>query len=302
MNWLLIAISAHFLFALVFLIDKYLLSRTRVEPRMLAFYVGILGGAALLLIPFDFVIPSISQIMISLMAGVLFILAILCFYKSVQFGEVSRITPIIGGIISLFTIGLTYLFLEERLVLNQLIAFSLLVSGGVVMIWPRKKSHLRSDKPSLIKRLPLAIMAALFFASSYVLTKFVFIEQSFISGFIWIRIGGILGAVLLILWPGGWREIIRASRSIKAKTGGLVVFSKSLSAGAFILLNYAIYLGSVTLVNALQGIQYIFLLVVALFLSRKFPQIIKEQINDAAIIQKVVAILLIGLGLGFLVF
>lgn len=302
MNWLLIAISAHFLFALVFLIDKYLLSRTRVEPRMLAFYVGILGGAALLLIPFGFVIPSISQIMISLMAGVLFILAILCFYKSVQFGEVSRITPIIGGIISLFTIGLTYLFLEERLVLNQLIAFSLLVSGGVVMIWPRKKSHLRSDKPSLIKRLPLAIMAALFFASSYVLTKFVFIEQSFISGFIWIRIGGILGAVLLILWPGGWREVIRASRSIKAKTGGLVVFSKSLSAGAFILLNYAIYLGSVTLVNALQGIQYIFLLVVALFLSRKFPQIIKEQINDAAIIQKVVAILLIGLGLGFLVF
>jgi len=147
----------------------------------------------------------------------------------------------------------------------------------------------------------LAVTAALFFAGSYVLTKFVFTEQPFISGFVWIRMGGILGAILLILWPGGWQEVIKASKSVKAKTGGLVVFSKSLSAGAFILLNYAIFLGSVILVNALQGIQYVFLLIIALFLSRKFPQIIKEQISDTIVIQKIIAILLIGLGLGFLV-
>ncbi|MAF20446.1 MAG: hypothetical protein CMI55_02065 [Parcubacteria group bacterium] len=302
MNWLLIAISAHFLFALVFIIDKFLLSHTRVRPRALAFYVGILGGAALLLIPFGFVIPSVSQIIISLITGILFIFAILCFYKSVQFGEVSRIAPIIGGAISLFTLVLTYFFLEERLAVSQLIAFFLLVSGGVIMIWPRKKSCLKGGKVPLIKRLPLAILAALFFAGSYVLTKFVFMEQPFISGFVWIRMGGILGAVLLIFWPGGRQEIFKVSKSIKAKTGGLVIFSKSLSAGAFILLNYAIYLGSVALVNALQGIQYVFLLVIALFLSRKFPQIIKEQISDTIIIQKIIAILLIGLGLGFLVF
>ena len=76
--------------------------------------------------------------------------------------------------------------------------------------------------------------------------------------------------------------------------------SKGLSALAFISLNNAIFLGSVSLVNALQGVQYVFLLMIALVLSKQFPQIIKEQISQGAVLQKIMAILLIALGLGIL--
>jgi drug/metabolite transporter (DMT)-like permease len=304
MNWLFIAIIAHFLFALVFVIDKFLLSHTKLQPTAYAFYVGLLGGLlSLLLIPFGFSLLLLNQILISFIAGILFVLAILFFYKSVQLGEVSRIAPIIGGAVPVFTLILTFFFLGERLSNNQLFAFFLLVLGGIIMVWPGKKARASaSTKASLIKRLPLAILAAFFFAGSFVLTKFIFTHQSFINGFIWIRLGGILGAGLLLFWPSIRESILKTSKTIKLKTGGLALSNKVFSALAFILLNYAIYLGSVSLVNALQGIQYVFLLMVALFLSKKFPQIIKEQISQGAILQKLIAILFVGLGLGILAF
>ncbi len=296
MNWLLIAITAYLIYAVVFIIDKFLLSQTKLEPSVYAFYIGILSGlAALILIPFDFNIISIEQTVISFIAGILFVLAVLFFYKSIQIGEVSRIAPIIGGAVPIFTLILTYLFLGERLTANQLIAFSLLVLGGVIMLWPRKKI-------GTVQRLPLAILSALLFAGSFVLTKFIYNNQSFINGFVWIRIGGILGAGFLLFWPNTRKIIFQVSKSIKLKTVELAVFNKCLSALAFILLNYAIYLGSVALINALQGVQYVFLLIIALFLSKKFPEIIREQISQEVVIKKILAILFISIGLGILVF
>jgi len=301
MNWLLIAIFAHSISAVVFVIDKYILSRTRLRPAAYAFYVGIFGGLALFLIPFGFNLLPVNQVIISFSAGAFFVLAVLFFYKSIQIGEVSRITPIIGGAVPIFTLILSYLFLSERLGSQQLIAFSLFVLGGMVMLWPRKGKRIPGQQP-LIKRLPIVLLAALFFSGSFVLTKYIFSYQPFINGFIWIRLGGVLGAGLLFLLPISRRVILDSSRRTKARTGVLVVLSKGLSAGGFILLNYAIFLGSVSLVNALQGIQYVFLLVLGVFLSRKFPQIIKEQISEGALIQKIVAIILIGLGLIILAF
>ena len=177
MNWLLIAIIAHFIFALVFVIDKYLFSHTYLKPAAYAFYVGLLGGLAILLFPFGFSLLPLKQILISFFAGAFFVFAIFYFYKSVQLGEVSRIIPIIGGLVPLFTLIFTYSFLGERLVFNQLIAFSLLVLGGIIMAWPRKQVRFvsRIVKSPLIKRLPLAVLAALFFAGSYVLSKSIYL-------------------------------------------------------------------------------------------------------------------------------
>ena len=303
MNWLVVAIIAHFIFALVFIVDKFLLSKTVLQPRAYAFYVGLLGIFALLLIPFGFTLLPFGQIIASFTAGVLFVLAILFFYKLIKLGEISRIIPIVGGAVPIFTLILTYSFLGERLTGYQLIAFFLLVFGGVIMLWPRKdKINLPIGKASLTKKLTLAIIAALFFAGSFVLTKFIFTEQPFINGFIWIRLGGFLGAWLLFLWPGSHQIIFKTTETIKGRSVGLLISNKVLSALAFILLNYAIFLGSVTLVNSLQGIQYAFLLIIALFLSKKFPQILKEQISRGMILQKIMAILLIALGLGILAF
>jgi len=74
-----------------------------------------------------------------------------------------------------------------------------------------------------------------------------------------------------------------------------------LAAAAFIMLNWAISLGNVAMVNALQGIQYLFLFLIILLLSTKFPQILKERLGSGVMIQKIIGIMLISIGLYLLV-
>ena len=137
MNWIIIAIISHFLTAIVYILDKFIISKTTIRPVIYSFYVGILSSLTVLLIPFGFSLIPAGQIIYSFAAGALFIFATLFFYKSIKSFDISRIIPIIGGLVAIFTLILTYIFLEERLSNNQLIAFALLVFGGVIILWPR---------------------------------------------------------------------------------------------------------------------------------------------------------------------
>ena len=296
MNWILIAIISHFLMAIVFVLDKIVVSKTVIRPVVYSFYVGIFSGFVFLLAPFGFNLMPLKQIIISFIAGTLFVFATFYFYKTIKISDISRIIPIVGGAVAIFTLILTYLFLDERLNTNQFIAFFMLVFGGIIILWP-KENNIRGLSS---KKILFALLAALLFAGSYVLTKFIFIEESFINGFIWIKLGGVLGACLLLIPSQNRKAIFGISKIVKTKTITLPIFSKLLSACSLILLNYAIFLGNVSLVNALQGVQYVFLLIIAFFFSVKFPKIIKEQINKGTIFKKIIGISFVCLGLIFL--
>ncbi len=110
MSWLLVTISAYFLFAIVALVDKYLLGGLMPSPKVYAFYVAALGILALVLIPFGFLIPAPFQIFLALLAGIFHILAIFTYFSGLQYFETSRIVPAIGGLLPLFVFGLTYIF------------------------------------------------------------------------------------------------------------------------------------------------------------------------------------------------
>jgi len=52
----------------------------------------------------------------------------------------------------------------------------------------------------------------------------------------------------------------------------------------------------------LEGTKYVFLLIFTILLSLKLPQILKEEISRKILFQKIIAILLIGLGLSLIAF
>lgn len=293
MTWLYIVIVSHLIFAVTSVVDKFLVSKS-LKPAAYAFYVGLLSVFVLFLIPFDFEIIPVEHIIVSLIAGALFTFSLLFIYQALEKDEVSKIAPISGAATPIFTLILAFIFLGERLSGSQFIAFVLLVSGGIIMasfFGPGAGKKLSSFG------IGKAIFAGFLLGASFVFSKFIYNHHSFINSFIWIRSGGFLAAFLLLFSSDCRRAIFRANKNIKAKTGGLVVFNKALAAGGFILLNFGIYLGNVSLANALQGIQYLFLLVLTIFLSKKLPGIVREKITLTAIIPKLIAILLIVLGL-----
>ena len=295
MLWLIIAISAYFLFAVVALGDKYLLSGPP-NPKSYSFYVGVLGILALVLIPFvGFSIPEISQILLSFLAGAIFIFALFGLYTGLENFEASRIVPAIGGLLPLFTFGLVYLFSygKEVLTSGDLLAFILLIFGSCLIAFKKGKSITS-------KSLQIAAITAFLFAIAFVLTKFVYLSQPFWSGFIWMRIGGFLTAICFIFTREVKKEIFEKKFTFQKKTGTIFLFNQGIGAGAFILQNWAIALaplGFLAFINALEGTKYLFLLIFTILFALKFPKILKEEISRKILFQKILAILLIGGGL-----
>ncbi|MEK7560284.1 MAG: DMT family transporter [Patescibacteria group bacterium] len=295
-SWLYVALVAHFLYALVFVFDKYILSRPIKSSLSYAFYTSFAGGFIAIIIPFyDFRILGFVNTLIALAAGAAFSWALVLFYRTLQISEASRSVPFVGALVPIATLIFSFPLGLEKLTGQHLLSFFFLVAGGFLIVFGYKNDHFWHKFNMLY-----AISAAFLFGFSFALTKLVFNYTNFVSGLIWTRWGGFLFALVLLL-NKKWREDIFETTLISnEKTAAWFFSSKLLGATAVVLQNYAIFLGSVVLVNALQATQYLFLLVLAGFLSVKLPKTFKESLDKAAIAQKVISIIIIGIGLAVL--
>ncbi len=297
MSWLLVTISFYLILAVVFLVDKYLLTGSIPNPHVYTFYIGFLSISVLIFVPFvGFNIPTSSQIILSLTAGAIFIYALFWFYKSLQLFEASRVVPAITGLVPLFTFLLVYIssFGKEILSPPEIIAFILLVFGSF-LITAEKGKFIN------LESLKISAICAFLLSLSFVLLKYVYHVQPFWNGFIWTRIGSFLMALCFFIFTKEVREEVFHKRiSFKKKTMGIFIANQAAGGGAAILQNWAISLAPlayIAVINALQGVQYAFLLIFTTFISLKFPQFLKEEISRKTLFQKISAILLIGAGL-----
>src|SRR6185436_14239925 len=114
--------------------------------------------------------------------------------------------------------------------------------------------------------------------------------------------GVFLVALCLLFKKSLRKEIWGTAKKVSPKNALVYYGARGAGAAAGLLQQYAISIGSVTIINALQGTQFAFLLGLTTFTSYRFPKILKEDITIPIIIQKAFALLLIGLGLGILAF
>ncbi|MFA6146318.1 MAG: EamA family transporter [Patescibacteria group bacterium] len=296
--WLIVVLIAQFLNAIVFLFDKYLLGSGRIDkPALYAFYVGMLGIIGVVLIPFGGLsFPGMNGLLIDFLTGGIYILACWVFYQALKVNEASRVVPVVGSFSAVFVLILSTIFLGEALTPKFISAFLLLLAGSVLISLRLTKKREKFDY-----RFLLAVLASFIFSVFYILTKYIYLHQPFISGFIWSRFGGVIFALFLLFIPSVAKSIFKKSEKKEPAKGGkltsILFLSNQLMGGTnFILINWAISMASVALVNAMQGVQYAFIFLISLFLVR-YPRILVEEVNRSVIIQKIIAILLIGAGI-----
>lgn len=82
----------------------------------------------------------------------------------------------------------------------------------------------------------------------------------------------------------------------KKKNVFLFLFNQALGSTAFILQNYAIFLGPVAIITALQGVQYAIMMFFAFVLGFFFKEY-KEKFSWKILIQKTAALIFISFGL-----
>ena len=319
--WLFVAVSSYFINAGVYVADKFLLSKKIHSSITYAFYVGIWSVFNFALLAFAPWLPTFRELSIDLLAGLLFLATLIFWYKALHQSEATRVVPIVGALTPIFSFVLSYVFLGQGLGERQLLAFLILIYGGILVSVKRTKFYMIKEVAERIKNIFGELLggihaqyrptrrliinsatSALFFAGYYVLIKYIYLHQPFIGGFVWSRLGTFLG-VLLILFVPDWRKhITKHRKEAKApKNLSFFLLVRILAAAAFIMLNWAVSLGNVALINSLQGTQYVFLFLLILFLSTKHPKILKEEMGGGVLLQKIIGVMLVSTGLYMLI-
>jgi len=319
--WLVVAIFSYFISAGVYTADKFLLSKKFHSSMTYAFFVGIWSIFNFIILVFDPWVPGAMELGLDLLAGFLFLVTLVFWYKALHQSEATRVVPIVGALIPIFSFVLSFIFLGHTLGERELLAFINLIIGGVLISVKETRFYvLREIKESIknvfggvlggiharyrpSRRLVLnSTFAAFLFASYYILIKYIYTTQPFIGGFVWSRLGSFLG-VLLILFVPRWRKDIKDKQKHGRSPQNLPFFLsvRLVAAGAFILLNWAISMGNVALINSLKGVQYFFLLLIVFLLSAKFPEALKEELRGGVFLQKILGTCLIATGLYMLV-
>ncbi len=286
-----LAIGAYSLLAFNGVADKFLLSKVVRHPIVYAFYTGITGPLVWVLAPFGLIFLSWENFVIALIGGACFPVALYFFDRAIQQTSISRILPIEGGLVPLFTLGFAYLILGERLTTTQLFAFAFLVFGAILISFRYERGQWHA------KAFGNATIAAILFALSAVVTKYIFDQSNFVSGLIWTRLGFFVASLSFLISPKARGYIFNAPKQVSTGNKLLYYSTRLTGAASGFMQNYAVAIGSVTIVNALQGTQFAVLLILTSILSVWYPKILKEKISVSILVQKISAMLVISFGL-----
>lgn len=304
--WFIISLIGYLLNAIATLISKWLLLKDLPHPVVFTFYIGVLNLLAVVLIPFGFYYPGFSEVVLALLSGASFGLGLYLMNRALHEDQVSQVAPMIGGLQPIFVILFAWWFLPENLSLQQYIGIGILIIGSILIALEFKHRRIfgffLSKREGLFtKSWPLIILSSLFFGLSFATLKLVYIQQNFVSGFVWTRIGTFLFVLFLVVLTRKWPLVVKDLKGSGQPVKGLFLVGQAAGALSFVLVAYAISIGPVTLINALQGVQYAFLFILILLLMNKNPRILDEPLKKPIIIQKVSAIFLIILGLALII-
>jgi len=292
MIWVFFVIIATLFWAFSNIFDKVL------RIRYLKNSLALTAGFGLYSMTFTFgiflfvgipIIPFWSFIA-SLFAGISITFVVIPYIKALSIEEASRVVPL-WNLSPVFTLILAVIFLNEILVPLSYLAFIFLLFGGV-LISTRKIGSAFHLSPAVGFMLISSIMVSI----SDVLLKFAYSGNPFWPTFLIFYFGISIGSVSLFLFKNVRRNF--SGSYSKYKNIFLLVLFFSVLSGVLghAFFSRAISLGPITLVSVFGSFQSLFVLIIATFLSIKYPFFIKEAIDAKTISIKLVAIVLMAIG------
>ena len=292
MSWLIIALTASFLFGMTNFIDRFLVEKRIKDP----FFVSIIGGIAAVIAAGIIIgmrglsVLGWGDAGILLLSGFVSIIALVPWYKAIKIDDTSRVVPFFQ-LIPVVVLGLSYLLLDERLTRDQLIGFVLIIGGGLSLAVERPSQELFRIRRSFW----YVLLSIMLWAPVAVLFKMVAIGGNFWDALVYEMIGAGLGSVALRYYAriNMWSGL----RALSIGTWGIVGTNEVLYLAARGLLFYATLIGPTALVSVVGGIQPLFALITGVVMSIWFPEIIREDIKRGTLLLKLSAIAVILVGL-----
>ncbi len=294
MQWFLIALAAPFLWALVNLADKYLVTKfSRQEEERssgaLVLFSSLIGIFIAFLIwifiPDVFNIPILDKLLL-FVCGILTVVWVILYLFALEMEEISTIAPwflavpILGYILGYFFLGETLTFLQ-------------FIGSGIIFLGLILISLDFSQEKRGVKHKPVLYMlfACIAIAISGIIFKYVTVGNNFWISSFWEYFGlGISGLFIFLFIPHYRESFLHMN-----KTGGSLILivnvaSELMTISGNLLTNFALLLAPVAMVFLVGSFQPAIVLFLTLLTTKFFPHITKENLTKRVLWQKIIAI------------
>ncbi len=254
-------------------------------PVIVMGVIGLIASAAIFIIH-GFQSLSPINILLAIVAGIFYILMTFLYFHAIKIEELSKVIPLFY-LTPLFILIIAAFFLGEIFTPIKYLGIILLVIGAMLI---------SSNKLSFNfgKAFWFMVLASVVMAINQVITKYLLGFADFWTIFGYIRIGAFAALVPSIIMN------IESFKSIYKKQGlrpfGFITASESLNVLGVLSITLAAATGFITLANALSSVQPFFVLLLTIIISVLYPQILKEEIGRSIVARKVVAIVIMFVG------
>lgn len=294
---IILASIGYIFLGIVFILDKYILTDTSIQkPEVYTFYSTFFMIGVLAILPFGNYHIDGQSFLYASISGISFGLALYSMFIALKKSEASHMSPFIGGITSLAIYSIAHSALQETFSTQKQLAIVFLIIATAVLSIEKTKNQKGITTAYLYGGL-----AGVLYGVSHVSAKIVYETNPFITGFIWTRATVGIIAFILLFFPAVKNHLTQLSkrseiRKQKNTLPLLVFFDKILAIIAIILIQYAIAIGSVSIVGALAGIQYVSMFIIIYLLTKLRPHIFKEYFTKTEITLQICALILVTFG------
>ena len=294
MTWFFLALVAPFLWGIVNIADKYLVSKYSEKEKErssggLVLFSSLIGiFIAILIWAFSSDVSNIPTLdkLLLMLTGVLTIVWIILYLFTLETEDISTVVPWFLTV-PIFGYVLGYIFLGETLSGQQIIG-SFVTLFGVFLI-----SSDFSEEGNKFKWRPVIYMmvACFLVAISGVLFKYVTVENNFWISSFWEYVGlGLTGMIIFLFIPKYRREFMHMNRKGGKKIFFVNIASELMTISGNLLTNFALLLAPVSMVYLVGSFQPAIVLFLTILCTSFLPHIAKENMDKYAIFPKIAAV------------
>lgn len=296
MSWVVFAFSGPVLWAISVHLDKYLVERFFKESNvavMLLFtaFVGVLPLPFIWLYEPSVTAPGLGSIALIILAGILYMVAMLLYLQALQTEEASVVAPYFQAG-PLFGYGLAYLVLSETLTGRQL-AGGLLIVLGALSVSVRFAYGARMFKTRLV-----VLMLTCGFAGALagLIFKIFALDVEFWTTTFWMYAGEAIFGCALLLVPTYRRQLLATLRVNTAALLSINGSNELINLGGGLGNRYALMFAPLSIVQAIGSTTTLFVFAFGVVLSLLWPGLGREDLSGRELLKKGIAAALVAVG------
>jgi len=295
MEWFIFALLTPILWAVVNVVDKFLLTKHIKNPISyqiieILLYIPIIF-LLLILAPIVFSFPFF---LLGIAIGLIELVSILLYNRAIMLEEASRVISL-TYLHVIFVLPLAYVFFGELLNVQKYFGVMLLVIGALLISY--KKIKIRKWKFS--SALKLILIIVVFWALINVLGKYTLGFMNYWSLMFWLTIGYMIATFFLLFFKKLRQSFLRDIKKLNKKILYIRILGSVFYYVGLTFFYIALSIGSVSLTTAVTSIQPFITFLYTTTLTLFAPKVIKEKIDKSTLTLKLIAIFLIFIGTWF---